>query len=315
MHYDVFNGDADGICGLLQLRLAQSLDSILITGVKRDIALVQQVDLQQAESVSVLDISLDKNRQALIQLLEHNIGVEYFDHHFPGDIPIHAKLDPHIDTDKNTCTALIVNQYLGGKYFAWAVVAAFGDNLAESAIQLARIHGLDDQRCARYKELGELINYNAYGDSVADLCFAPDDLYHRLYAGNTPDNFIATEDFYTLREQFQQDLANLDTVRLEQCGKHAEITVLPNEPWARRMNGHYSNRRIGAQPDKIHAIVTPKKSGGYSASLRTPANSKIEAQEICRQFPGGGGRSTAAGINYLDDEMLEKFLQLIRSTQ
>ena len=32
--YDVFNGDADGICALLQLRKVEPLDSHLITGVK-----------------------------------------------------------------------------------------------------------------------------------------------------------------------------------------------------------------------------------------------------------------------------------------
>nr|MCS5525096.1 acetyltransferase [Candidatus Poseidoniia archaeon] len=33
-HYDVFNGDADGICALQQLRLARSRTSTLVTGVK-----------------------------------------------------------------------------------------------------------------------------------------------------------------------------------------------------------------------------------------------------------------------------------------
>jgi hypothetical protein len=41
--YDVFNGDADGICALIQLRLAEPKESILITGVKRDIKLAKQV--------------------------------------------------------------------------------------------------------------------------------------------------------------------------------------------------------------------------------------------------------------------------------
>ena len=41
--YDVFNGDADGICALLQLRLAAPADSTLITGVKRDIDLLKPV--------------------------------------------------------------------------------------------------------------------------------------------------------------------------------------------------------------------------------------------------------------------------------
>ena len=39
MLFDVFNGDADGICALLQLRLERPLATQLITGVKRDIQL------------------------------------------------------------------------------------------------------------------------------------------------------------------------------------------------------------------------------------------------------------------------------------
>ena len=40
MDYDVFNGDADGICALIQLRLVEPRpDATLVTGVKRDIQL------------------------------------------------------------------------------------------------------------------------------------------------------------------------------------------------------------------------------------------------------------------------------------
>ena len=41
---DVFNGDADGICALLQLRKAEPRDATLVTGVKRDINLLAKVD-------------------------------------------------------------------------------------------------------------------------------------------------------------------------------------------------------------------------------------------------------------------------------
>jgi len=64
-HYDVFNGDADGLCALIQLRLAEPRESKLITGVKRDISLVKQVAVDEPASITVLDISLDKNRQAV----------------------------------------------------------------------------------------------------------------------------------------------------------------------------------------------------------------------------------------------------------
>ena len=64
---DVFNGDADGLCALHQLRLADPQDSTLITGVKRDIALVKQVQASPGDRVTILDISLDKNRDALVK--------------------------------------------------------------------------------------------------------------------------------------------------------------------------------------------------------------------------------------------------------
>ena len=81
-HFDVSNGDADGICALHQLRLAQPLESILITGVKRDIALLERVTAQAGDSVTVLDVSLNRNREALLRLLQQGVRVEYFDHHF-----------------------------------------------------------------------------------------------------------------------------------------------------------------------------------------------------------------------------------------
>jgi len=43
-YYDIFNGDADGICALHQLRLEEPRDAELVTGVKRDIKLVGRVN-------------------------------------------------------------------------------------------------------------------------------------------------------------------------------------------------------------------------------------------------------------------------------
>ena len=67
---DVFNGDADGICALTQLRNATPADSVLVTGVKRDIALLEKVDARAGDQVTVLDVSLDKNREGLRKVLE-----------------------------------------------------------------------------------------------------------------------------------------------------------------------------------------------------------------------------------------------------
>ena len=64
-YYDVFNGDADGICALQQLRLQQPREARRISGLKRDIDLLQRVDADAGDEVTVLDVSLDKNRDAL----------------------------------------------------------------------------------------------------------------------------------------------------------------------------------------------------------------------------------------------------------
>jgi hypothetical protein len=54
-HFDVFNGDADGICSLLQLRLAAPIDSVLVTGVKCDTGLLPRVIAQPGDIVTVFD--------------------------------------------------------------------------------------------------------------------------------------------------------------------------------------------------------------------------------------------------------------------
>ena len=90
---DVFNGDADGICALLQLRQVFPLESNLVTGIKRDIKLLEQVNAEQGDKLTVLDISLDKNRAELLRNLQQGAEVFYVDHHFCGDIPDDEKLN------------------------------------------------------------------------------------------------------------------------------------------------------------------------------------------------------------------------------
>src|SRR4051812_28309002 len=135
--YDVFNGDADGICALHQLRLAEPRASVLVTGAKRDIDLLQRVKARRDDRVTVLDISLARNVAALDRLLALGVSCRYFDHHFAGDVPRHPKLEIYIDTAPDVCTSLLVDRYLEGSQRIWAVVAAFGDNLAAPAREAA----------------------------------------------------------------------------------------------------------------------------------------------------------------------------------
>ena len=178
MNYiDVFNGDADGICALHQLRLAKPCESTLVTGVKRDINLLKKVSANHGDNITVLDISLDKNREGLIRNLVAGANALYFDHHFAGEIPEYENLESHIDTSANMCTSLLVNNYLKGKYLAWAVTAAYGDNLFVAAEEAATPLNLSKEELEKLKLLGTCINYNGYGSSLDDLIFTPEELY------------------------------------------------------------------------------------------------------------------------------------------
>ncbi|MFB1037180.1 MAG: DHH family phosphoesterase, partial [Sinobacterium sp.] len=66
-------------------------------------------------------------------------------------------------------------------------------------------------------------------------------------------------------------------------------------------------------PNKAHAVLTEKSNGNYLVSIRAPLNNKIGADEICRQFPTGGGRKAAAGINDLSADMYDQFIDVFSS--
>lgn len=313
MHYDVFNGDADGIIALLQLRLATPKQSILITGVKRDISLLQQVPAETATSVTVLDISMEKNIVALEALLANNVDIFYVDHHRSGDIPASPKLQQIIDTDANTCTSLLVNEYLAGQYALWAIVAAFGDNMLVAAEKLAREMGLSANQQAQLKALGIYINYNGYGRTVDDLHIAPDELLTTLLAYPDPFSLINQENsiFTTLERAYLSDMAQAKQATVVHNDDILQVIELEDAAWSRRVSGVYGNELANQAPNKAHAVITLNLDGSYTVSLRAPLNNKIAAGELCAQFETGGGRAAAAGINQLAKENLGKFIAIV----
>ncbi|MDP1924212.1 MAG: acetyltransferase [Thiobacillus sp.] len=307
--FDVFNGDADGICALHQLRLAEPIESTLVTGPKRDISLLKRVKAQAGDRVTVLDIALSKNREALDRLLEAGAQVRYFDHHQPGDIPVHPHFEPHIDTDANVCSSLLVNQYLGGKHLVWAVTAAFGDNLADAARQAAAPLGLTGNQLAQLQSLGECLNYNGYGETLDDLFFDPAELYRQLRPYADPFAFIAESAAYqTLNAGYQSDMARAVAVNAAEARASGRIFMLPAEKWARRISGVFGNQLAVESPAQAHAVLTAKPDGGYVVSVRAPMVAKSGADTLCSQFDTGGGRKGAAGINHLPAAELGRFI-------
>lgn len=309
--YDVFNGDADGICALQQLRLQYPREARRVSGLKRDIDLLRQVDAGADDEITVLDVSLDKNREALVDLLDRGARIFYADHHYPGDIPQHELLDCHIDVAADTCTSLIVNQLLESAQWRWAVVGAFGDNFDQPARALGVHAGLEEVELAKLQQLGICLNYNGYGFELDDLMFHPADLFALVNPYADPLDFIESEAGYAaLLNQYRDDMARAEGASAQTESDSCALYLLPNEGWARRTVGVMGNDLAKQHPQRAHALLVDMGDGHYRVSVRAPYNRKDGADELCRQFSGGGGRKAAAGINALAQDELTRFVDL-----
>ena len=316
MHFDVFNGDADGILALHQFRLQAPVPgATLITGVKRDIKLLSKISTAQDSSITVFDISFNTNRDPLLALLDQNNSVTYIDHHFAGNIPDTSQLITHIDPSPTVCTSLIVDKLLDGKYRSWAVAAAYGDNLHDSAQQAAKSLSLSSGQLTQLRELGELLNYNGYGADISDLHFTPEALYLALHPFEDPFMFLAdSSDLATLRQGFKEDMALAMEQQEMEPKENNRVYTFPNAPWARRVSGVYSNLRAREKKNAAHALIVENDDSTLRISVRAPLNNRQNADTLCLAFPTGGGRTAAAGINNLPAEMLDEFLALFHST-
>ena len=310
--YDVFNGDADGICALTQLRLAEPRVATLVTGVKRDIDLLNKVDAKAGDRITVLDVSMEKYIEPLRAALAAQAQVFYVDHHVSGEIPGDANLQAIINEAPEVCTALLINGYLKGKFAAWAAVGAFGDNLKVSAQAIAKTLPLAVAQVDLLEELGIYINYNGYGEKIEDLHFAPADLFRLVSRYADPLDFIRGDgraDFAKLQVGYRDDMAAAKAIRPEVATDSAAVFIFPDAAWARRVSGVYSNDLTNQFPNRAHAVLTEKRSGTYLVSVRAPLSNKTGAAELCKQFPTGGGRAAAAGINDLPRDQFARFIE------
>ena len=309
--YDVFNGDADGIISLVQLRRAEPRDAKLITGRKRDVKLLDRVDVKGGDYVTVLDISMRSNADDLRRILAANASVFYVDHHNAGEIPEHPNLIAVIDTSPEMCTAMLINEALDGEYIAWAITATFGDNFPALAKRAAAGLDLPLEQLAR---LGMLVNYNGYGGSVDDLHMHPADLYRALAPFDTPMEFLAEnkEVYNLLNEGYETDLSQAKQAKeIDRTDKGVVIT-LPDAAGSRRISGVFGNQLVQENPSRAHAIITAQE-GGYLVSIRAPLSNREGADKLALQFDTGGGRSAAAGINHLQESELTRFIEAFRA--
>jgi hypothetical protein len=304
-----FNGDADGLCALQQLRWPQAQQEVeLVTGPKRRTRLLATVSAGPGDAVTVLDVSLDANRGDVERLLAAGAALQYFDHHYPGALPQHERFFAVIDTAPGVCTSSIVDRHLHGRLRAWAAVGAYGDNLLPTARALARQASVSEADAGLLERLGMLLNYNAYGESEQDLHFAPADLHRRMLPHADPLAFAREDPAFTrLAEGYASDMERAARIAPALAGRVGAVYVLPDAAWARRVSGVLANRLAQAAPAQAHALLSPNGAGGMQVSVRAPLARPTGAAALCLGFAGGGGRESAAGINHLPLEELDSF--------
>lgn len=316
--FDLFNGDADGIFSLLQLRQADPRpDAARITGVKRDIKLFPRIAGQAGagDRVTALDIGMAKNTDGLTQVLKDGAQVFYVDHHQTGDVPAYENLTVITDDAKETCTAYLVDQYLDGAKAAWAVCGAYGDNFHALAERIATARGID-LPMEQLRELGELVNYNAYGLSVDDLHIHPSELYQLLYDYSGPVGFLEDQPpiLDALRTGHRADWDIAQSACEIDVSDAGQILSLPSGAASNRISGLFGNALAEEDPDRAFAILTELGDGAaYRVSIRSPRGRVSgSAANLANQF-GGGGRAAAAGIDALSERDLPRFIEAFRA--
>lgn len=315
--FSVCNGDADGLCAAVQWYMHEPGPVMLVTGLKRELSLLERVDAGPGDEVNVFDLAMSRNRGALLRLLGAGARVRYFDHHaIDGDVPTGALFEARVDTGSDACTSLLVDRRIGGACHGWALVGAYGDNLAEAADRLAADWGYETGDRLRLRRMGEAINYNAYGDDERDVHIAPAQLYEIMSRYRDPRDLLANErvvdEIDALR---RQDVHRALATAPHWHDPSGSVLVLPDEPWCRRVVGALANELANAEPQRAHAVLKPRRDGGaYVVSVRAPLEAPHGAHALCHDF-GGGGRARAAGVDSLPASDLERFVAAFAATR
>ena len=317
--FDLFNGDADGIFSLLQLRQVEPRpEAALITGVKRNTQLFEHIAqrVEAGDRICALDIGMSRNTAALRQVLDTGANVFFCDHHTAGDIPESPHLELIIDDAPETCTAYLIDQHLNGAKAAWAICGAYGDNFQALAGRIAVKRNITFP-LNQLRELGELVNYNAYGSSVEDLHFHPSELYAILSA--YPDPMAVLEDepeaLDILRAGYRSDWDIAGQAREIDISNTGQILSLPASPASNRISGLFANALVDEDPDTAFAILThlDPDVGGYRVSIRAPISRPTQPADEFAKIYGGGGRAEAAGIDHLQESEMGAFIEAFRS--
>ena len=175
-------------------------------------------------------------------------------------------------------------------------------------MNMAKSENLTEEQVIFLKQIGLVVNYNSYGQTVEDLFFPPEEIAKAVKACGS-DIFRFTEQsdiFPTLFENFSADMSSAVCQEPYSISDNAVIYALPNEAWTHRVMGSFSNHLVSTNKGLACAIAVLNSDGTYRISVRSSINNPYGAGNLCKKF-GGGGREKAGGVNNLDASELDKF--------
>ena len=190
--FDVCNSDADGLCAVRQWRLREPAQATLVTGLEREIALLQRVPAVGptrcwcATSPWPATATRSCHCSSAAWRCAGSITMT----------PARCGCPASWRLSRLRCRdlqRLLVERHLGGAHRAWALVGAYGDALTTVTDRLAAASGFDALQRAALRRLGQAINYNAYGEQLFDLRIAPAELYGVMARHADPFALLATE--------------------------------------------------------------------------------------------------------------------------
>ena len=183
------------------------------------------------------------------------------------------------------------------------------------AISAASDLSLTEERTAKLREIGELLNYNGYGAQLEDLYFSPDYLYNSVRKYRDPFDFSEeSHTLKTLKTGYQNDMSLALGQNIFASNGDNRVYRFPDSPWSRRVSGVFANLKARENPGGAHAMITENSDGTLRISVRAPISDKRDADTLCHSFPSGGGRAAAAGINALPEDMLGTFIDRFNAT-
>src|SRR5262249_16831582 len=109
---------------------------------------------------------------------------------------------------------------------------------------------LDAAKVESLKAVGEALAYNAYGDSEADLIVHPAELYRTVSRYADPLRLLAEEPLIAkISATRADDLARAAAIAPTHALNRADVYVLPDAAWSRRVRGAMGNELAKKRPD------------------------------------------------------------------